>query len=320
MVGVPSTQGRTQVETDLSGPDHALNRSYVDWAAIIGGVVVASAIGAIFAAFGAALGLSALSAEKGQGSGTLAMVLTGGWMLITLVASYLSGGYVAGRMRRRVDMASADEVSARDAINGLVVWGTGILVAAVLLGNAVSSTVSAAGSAAATVATATGSALGGIAGGVAGLVPGDAVAAMTDALVRPAQVDPATADRAELVRQAGSVLAAAVKDGTVSAGDRAYLISATAVQTGLPRAEAEARVDAAIAAAVKARDEAAALAKQAEETARATAETARIGAVLTAFILAAASLVAAAASVIGAVKGGQHRDAGKLFGGLSFRA
>ncbi len=311
---------RTQSVTDLSAPDHALNRSYMDWAAIAGGVVVATAIGTVFTAFGAALGLSAISAEPGEGSRTLAIVLTGIWMVVTLVASYTAGGYVAGRMRHRVDLAAADEVSTRDALNGLAVWGAGIVVAAIFLGGVVSSTLSAAGSAAGVAATAGGAALGGVVEGAAGLLPEDLVAFVTDSLIRPAQVDPAAADRAELARQTASILGNVLTTGTVTDADRAYLVSATAAQTGLPPAEVTARVDQAVAAAMAARDDAAALAAEAEAMAIAAAETARKMAVLTGFLLAAASLVAAAASVTGAVKGGEHRDNGKVWGGLVHRA
>ena len=319
MAATTMATDRTQSVTDLAAPDHTLNRSYIDWAAVIGGVVVATAIGTIFTAFGAALGLSAISAEKGEGSGLLALILTAVWMVVTLVASYTAGGYVAGRMRHRVDQSSADEVTTRDGINGLVVWGAGILLAAIILGNIVSSTVSAAGSAVGVAATAAGSVLGGVVEGAAGMLPDDPMAVVTDTLVRPAQVDPATADAAELARQSASILGSAVTTGTVSDADRTYLISATTTLTGLTPAQAEARVDEAIAAAVKARDDAAALAAEAEATAIAAAETARISAVLTGFLLAAASLVAAAAAVAGAVKGGQHRDNGQVFGGFSYR-
>ena len=44
----------------------------------------------------------------------------------SLVASYLAGGYIAGRMRRRVESATDDEVTARDGINGLVVGASGL--------------------------------------------------------------------------------------------------------------------------------------------------------------------------------------------------
>ncbi len=320
MAASPTAPPRTQAMADQAAPDHALNRSYIDWAAIVGGTVVATAIGAVFAAFGAALGLSAISAEPGEGSGTLGLVLTGIWMVVTLVASYTAGGYIAGRMRRRVDQASVDEVGTRDGINGLVVWGLGMVIAAMALGNIVGSTVAAVGSVAETAVTATGSAIGGVVEGAASLLPEDPLAVVTDTLTRPTQIDPATADRAELARQAASILGTAATSGEVSETDRAYLVNATAALTGLPAPEVEARVDQAVAAAIEARANATALAEEAEQTAIQAAETARKSAVLTGFLLAAASLIAAAAAVAGAVKGGAHRDAGTIFGGFAYRA
>lgn len=319
-MAVGIAQERTQAMADMAAPDHTLDRSYIDWAAIIGGAVVATAVGVIFTTFGAALGLSAISAEAGEGSGVLGLILTGVWMVITLISSYAAGGYIAGRMRRRVDHASVDEVGTRDGINGLVVWGVGMVIAAMALGNIVSSTVSAAGSVAEVAVTATGSALGGVVEGAAALLPADPIAVVTDTLTRPTQIDPATADRAELARQAASILGTAAATGEVSDADRAYLINATTTLTGLSAAEVEVRVDQATAAAIEARETAAALAAEAEQAAIDAAETARISAVLTGFLLAAASLIAAAAAVIGAVKGGEHRDKGTIFGGFSYRA
>ena len=112
--------------------------SYVDWPAIFAGTVVAVAIGLLLTTFGAALGLSSITLDGTDNSSTLELVLTALWMVITLVASYLAGGYIAGRMRRRVESATDDEVTARDGINGLVVWGLGSVITAVLLSSALS--------------------------------------------------------------------------------------------------------------------------------------------------------------------------------------
>ena len=312
---------RTQVTTDAAAPDGTLNRSYVDWAAIAGGTVVAAAIGTVFAAFGAALGLTALSPIEGEGNGTLALLLTATWMIVTLVSSYAAGGYIAGRMRRRVDAASADEVTTRDGMNGLIVWGTGILLSAMVVSNLVSATVGAAGSAVGTAVEATGTAVGGAVGGIvqgaASLVPDDAMTMAADSLLRPAQVS--GTDTADTARQTTSILGSVLTTGEISDTDRAYLVSATAARTGLTPAEVETRVDAAVANTVKARADAAAALEEAEKTAREAADTARKGAVLTGFLLAAAALVAAAAAFIGAVKGGEHRDEGKVFGGFRHR-
>ena len=40
---------------------------------------------------------------------------------------------------------------------------------------------------------------------------------------------------------------------------------------------------------------------------------------LTAFLLAASAILAAAAAYVGAVRGGRHRDEGRLWGWLSYR-
>lgn len=306
-----------QAMSEALPQDHTLNRSYVDWAAIAGGTVVATAIGAVFTGFGAALGLTALSPLPGEGSGAVALILTAVWMVVTLVSAYAAGGYIAGRMRRRVDAATADEVTTRDGMNGLIVWGTGILIAAMVIGNVVASTVTAAGSAIGVAAEATGTAVAGMVEGAASLVPEDAMVMAADSLLRPAQVT--GTDTADVTRQTTAILGNVLTTGEVSDADRTYLVSATAAQTGLTPAEVNARVDDTIAAAIKARDDAAATLAEAEATAVQAAETARISAVLTGFLIAAASLVAAAAAFVGAVKGGQHRDNGRVFGGFAYR-
>ena len=139
-----------------AGPGGLHPASYLDWPAILGGTVVAAGTAAVFTAFGSALGLASISAEPGEGSFSLWLVVTGIWTVLSLIVSYLAGGYVAGRMRRRADDASADEVATRDAMNGLVVWGLGMLIGVWMA----ASVVSGAGSVAGTAATAIGSAAG----------------------------------------------------------------------------------------------------------------------------------------------------------------
>ena len=121
---------RNEAMTRASAPARPLSVAMIDWAAIIGGAVVAAAIAGLFTTFGAALGLATISPEPGKGSFDFWVIVTAIWVVVSLVASYLAGGYVAGRMRRRVDGADADEVTARDGINGLVVWALGMLLTA----------------------------------------------------------------------------------------------------------------------------------------------------------------------------------------------
>lgn len=147
---------RTETLTQASAPAFAHDGSYVDWSAILAGAVVASGIAFVFTTFGAALGLSLISPYDGDGSAMAALIAVGTWMLWTTISSFMAGGYIAGRMRRRVDAASsADEVGIRDGIHGLAVWGVAVLIGAVALGASVDTAVQATADTAAAVATAT---------------------------------------------------------------------------------------------------------------------------------------------------------------------
>jgi hypothetical protein len=314
---------RTEAMTRATAPGQVLDGSYIDWAAVIGGGVVAVAVGSVFAGFGAALGLSTISAEPGEGSFNAMVIVSGVWIVVSLVVSYMTGGYIAGRMRRRIDAATADEVTVRDGVNGLIVWGLGIIVSVFLLGAAASTTVSAVGTAAETAGNVVGGVAEGTLAAAGSLVPEavreDPMAYVSDTMLRPASVTPETAGGDDLARQTTAILANVMATGEISEAERGYLASAVTATTGAPPAEATARVEEAVSAAQAARAEAERLAAEAEETAIEAAEVARISAILTAFILAAAALVAAAAAYIGAVRGGRHRDEGRIFGGFAYR-
>ena len=123
-----------KVMTPLDPAAAVRDIGYVDWGAILAGSAIAAAIAFVFTSFGAALGLSIISPYEGEGSVIAAIVAVASWMLWTTVSSFMVGGYVAGRMRRRVDAASTDEVNIRDGIHGLSVWAVGVLLGALLLG------------------------------------------------------------------------------------------------------------------------------------------------------------------------------------------
>ena len=330
----------------MNSPSPAVSHdgSYVDWAAIFAGTVVAVAIGVLLTTFGAALGLSSITLDGTDDSPTIELVLTALWMVLTLIASYLAGGYIAGRMRRRVETADRDEVTARDGINGLVVWGLGTILSAVMLSNAVGlaantagAVASGAGQAVGSVAQAAGSAVGGAASGLANVagaaIPDDAQDNATDylsnRLLRPAEVDADAANPADLAQQTASIVANVYRTGEISDADRAYLASAVAARTDLSQDEAEARVEEVVQGAIDARDraaeaiataeeEAAQLADEAAAAATEAARVARNAGILTAFALAAAALIAGVAAFAGAVRGGRDRDEGRIFAGLRY--
>jgi len=205
---------------------------------------------------------------------------------------------------------------------------------------AVSNAVTAVGSVAGGVAQAAGSAVGQVAGGVAqaaGAVATDdetqgLMAYVNDTLLRPTfdgaqdaattptatPTDPANRP-ADLARQTGVVLGNVLRTGEIDDADRAFLVAATAEQTGLTETEVEERVEAAITRVQDVRAQAEQVAADAAQAAADAAETARKAGILTAFLLTASALVAGAAAVAGAVRGGRHRDEGMIFGGFGYR-
>jgi len=117
----------------------------VDWAAILSGAVVATAIGLILATFGLGLGLSANSPYEGEGVSPGMFAFGAGlWLLLTQVVAFWCGGYIAARLRARQPELSEHEVDVRDGLHGIIVWGVGVLAAglisALVIGGATAAT------------------------------------------------------------------------------------------------------------------------------------------------------------------------------------
>src|SRR6185312_12777244 len=77
-------------------------------------------------------------------------LLSGIWILLVAVGSYALGGYIAGWTRLRWSSAGEDETEFRDGLHGLLVWGLGIVIGALLLVAAANVAASIAGRAAPT--------------------------------------------------------------------------------------------------------------------------------------------------------------------------
>jgi hypothetical protein len=277
------------------------DRSYVDWPAALAGAALAAAISLVMLSFGSALGLGITSPLPGEGVSFLWFAIAAGlWLLWVQVSSFMAGGYLAGRLRRRVGDATEDEVDMRDGSHGLLVWAVGTLVGAVML---MSGLIGAAQTAGQAVGAAAGTAIT-AAAEAAGEDGADGMAGyLTDTLFRAdtAATSPeAQADRAE----AGRILVMALAEGELAADDRAYLVNLVSRQTGLDPAATEARIAAVETRVVEAR----------EAALEAVDEARRIG-VMAAFLIAASLLVSAAAAYFAAGVGGRHRDDGTIIRG-----
>jgi len=314
----------TQTTARASGPvpgaatgSDGARPSHMDWAAAFAGAVVATAIAYVLTTFGSAVGLSMTSPYPGRGTSTpMLLIAVGLWVVWVAASSYMAGGYVAGRMRRRLYDATEHEVDIRDSIHGAVVWAVASLFGALLIGMTAAGAAKTGAQAAATAVSgaAQGAALG--AGAAAGTMAGqqgdqgsDPLRAIIDRMMRQTGAgggDPSVA--AENAGEIGRILRNGLTEGDVAEEDRAYLAQVVARSTGLNEQEARTRVDQGIEQA-----------KAAIQTARDAADAARKAAVVAAFVLAASLAIGFAAAMWGASLGGRHRDQGTIVPGWAWR-
>lgn len=254
--------------------------SYVDWGAIIAGAVLTVTLSLVLITFGSAIGLSASSFQPGEGVSMFWFAVASGvWFVWVAITSFGAGGYLAGRLRRRVGGASVDEIEVRDGAHGLMVWATAALVAAVLGASGVTGIIGSAGQVAGTVAQTAGQAVSGDLSYIGGrLMQGNG-------------------------EQATEVLRRTLADGQLGPEDRDYLIAMVAEQTGQPPEQVQAQVDRAVAEA-----------QELYQQAVTTAEQARRAAAIAAFVAAATLMASAAAAYLAAMAGGDHRDRNMPFG------
>ena len=282
------------------------HHSYIDWAAIVGGIILASAISVLLLTFGSAVGLSFTSFRSYTGVAPIWIAIAAAsWLLWVQISSFMAGGYLTGRLRRRFHDATEHESDVRDGAHGLLVWAGGLIISALILAGGVGAAASAIGSTAATLTNAASNVAGGAAMNV------DPSAYFTDELFRaPAPAAGATAPAAPAgtatdFRGEATRILATEATGPISDEDKSYLAQLVSTNTGLPADQAKTRVDQVIAAVDTAKQKAAD-----------AAETARKFTVLAAFITAASLLLSAVGAYWAAMKGGRHRDEGTVFAGI----
>ncbi len=270
---------------------------YVDWPAIFAGAAIATAVSLVLTTFGTAIGLSMVSPYEGEGvSKAVYLTTLGLWTIWVIVSSFMAGGYVAGRLRKRVNDATEHEVEVRDGAHGMVVWAVGIVAAAGLMAVGVTGLVGATAKA------------GGAAGVAVAARDGDDSTAFTidNLLRRPAaqNVQMTDGQNASVARgrdgnatrgEVRRLLSYGMTKGDLTADSKTALARIVADQTGMSQAEAEQRVSQVTAEAKKA------------------ADTARKTGIIVGFLTAAALLIGGAAAAWAGTLGGRHRDQGTDF-------
>jgi hypothetical protein len=256
--------------------------SAVSWAAVAAGAVAAAALTLALVAFGAGMGLSAVSPWSNSGvSATTFKVGTGIYLCVAAMLASTIGGYLAGRLRTKWAGLHTDEVVFRDTAHGFLAWAFATVLSAAVLSAAMSAL---AGGAASGTVQAAGSAASSSSGGNPSGYFVDTLF-RSDAPAPQAGADPA-AQRAEV----GRVLATALREGSLNPADRTYVAKLVAARTGLSQADAEKRVDEVVNAAKQALDDA------------------RRAAAHLALWLTAAMFIGAFAASLAAIEGGQLRD------------
>jgi hypothetical protein len=226
----------------------------------------------VLVSFGSGIGLAVASPSSSWRDTSSLLALLGGlWLLLTALAAFGLGGYLAGSLREAWSTAPPDAVEFRDGIHGLLVWGLAILMGALLTLSA--SRMVSGRADAPTAATAE-----------------PLLAFELDRLFRSDRLPTELGNDSEIRAQAARIITTAVGRKEMEQRDRDYLIRLVQARTGLPQPDAEHRVDQAIA---QAKD---AIAK------------ARHGTVILTFMIACSLLLGLPAAWLAAAAGGQHRD------------
>ena len=123
------------METDLRAASTIVDaQSAVSWGAIAAGAVGAAALALLLIAFGAGLGLSAVSPWSDSGvSASTFKTGTGIYLVIVAVMSSAVGGYLAARLRTKWVGVHTHEVFFRDTAHGFIAWAFATLLSATAL-------------------------------------------------------------------------------------------------------------------------------------------------------------------------------------------
>lgn len=291
-------------ETVVVEPAGGRVDTYVDWPAALAGIVLAAAVALVMLTFGSAIGLSFANFRGGASVSPIWIgIVAATWLLWVEVSAMMCGGYLTGRLRRRMHDATEHESDVRDGAHGLIVWAGAVIVGAIVAAGGIGAAATTVGNAVSTVANVAATAAGPAAGAAVNRSGADPMAYFTDALFRPVAgaaapaSPPNGANRTEAVGEAGRILSTDAVSGGVTDADKTYLADLVARTTGMSADDAKKRVDDVTTQINAARQKAADAAEQARKTA-----------VLAAFITAASLLVAAVGAYWAAVAGGNHRD------------
>jgi hypothetical protein len=122
------------------------NQSALNWASVIGGAVVASALSIALLILGSGLGWATIAPWSGFDYTATQLTVTAAiWLVIMQWVSSAMGGYMAGRLRTRWTEIPTDEVVFRDTAHGFLAWCLATILVAALLTSAMATAVTTGG-------------------------------------------------------------------------------------------------------------------------------------------------------------------------------
>lgn len=253
--------------------------AYLQWTPVIAGALAATALSLILVTFAAAVGLGVSSTSPSWRDASAALwILSGIYLILQAIVSFGFGAYIAGRLRRPLAASPADEVENRDGLHGLAAWALAVVLGTTFAALIGAATVNRASPSSTAVNTSAAEPV---------------LSYELDRLFRSARRPPNADLRAERAEAGRILLTSSGHDG-VSSDDRAYLVQMVGATTGLASADAERRVDTAIA------------------NSKTALTRSRRSTIIFAFSLATALLLGAVAAWAAACAGGRHRDGAPL--------
>ncbi len=282
------------------GRNNESSVSAVSWAAVLAGTLVAVSLTLVLMAIGSGLGFASISPWSHRGlSATGFTVLTAAWLVVVQWGSSAVGGYTTGRLRTKWAGVHTHEVFFRDTAHGLLTWATATVFVALISAASAVHTAERGAQAAATVSSAAmgHAAHGSMGGPMGGPMGGEGPGSYEiDTLLRSSSAQPLPPERyGEVARIMKNALGSG--DGTLSEEDRNYLTALVASHSSIPPAEAQKRVDDALAQM-----------KAAEVRARQAADAARKAAAEASIYIALSMLIGAFIASVSAALGGRLRD------------
>ena len=233
------TERKTGVIDNFLNSDASV--SGVSWPAVIAGAFVTAALWLILLDLGAGMGLSAVSPWSNAGASAATVSRLGIlWLIIVQIIASGMGGYLAGRLRTKWTTIHTDEVYFRDTAHGFLAWSVGLVISAAFLASLATSMAGAAGRS-----------------GRAGFSTANGAATTSDRSVSGPNLNSndyfidrlfrtnhpvSGSNDAQVHAEAAGILAHALEQKTLRAGDQAYLAELVAARTGLSVAASEGRV------------------------------------------------------------------------------